>query len=166
MSIQFVLCCWTLLEMSELWMCDEREKKKEEEDKEERIITLPVVSSNEGASTVFFTPNKRFISERVCSFVQYYIIVVRTLRCLRLRKQEEEEQKKVFSTTTERMIWLSLFRRLVGAGHSWFDDCKFFAFFQSPFEKTNKILSVSLWSREEEEEEEGKRKKILESSLL
>ena len=34
MSIQFVLCCWTLLEMSELWMCDEREKKKEEEDKE------------------------------------------------------------------------------------------------------------------------------------
>ena len=77
-------------------MCDEREKKKEE-----RIITLPVVSSNEGASTVFFTPNKRFISERVCS-VQYYIIVVRTLRCLRLRKQEEEEQK--FSQQQERMI--------------------------------------------------------------
>ena len=34
MSIQFVLCRWTLLEMRELWMRDEREKKKEEEDKE------------------------------------------------------------------------------------------------------------------------------------
>ena len=140
MSIQFVLCCWTLSEMSELWMCDEREKKKEEEDKEERIITLPVVSSNEGASTVFFTPNKRFISERVCSFVQYYIIVVRTLRCLRLRKQEEEEQKKVFSTTTERMIWLSLFRRLVGAGHSWFDDCvNFLLFFNLPSKRPTRF---------------------------
>jgi len=139
MSIQFVLCCWTLSEMSELWMCDEREKKKEEEDKEERIITLPVVSSNEGASTVFFTPNKRFISERVCSFVQYYIIVVRTLRCLRLRKQEEEEQKKVFSTT-ERMIWLSLFRRLVGAGHSWFDDCvNFLLFFNLPSKRPTRF---------------------------
>ena len=78
MSIQFVLCCWTLSEMSELWMCDEREKKKEEEDKEERIITLPVVSSNEGASTVFFTPNKRFISDRESLFRPIlYIIVVR-----------------------------------------------------------------------------------------
>ena len=78
-----------------------KKKKTKKEKKEERIITLPVVSSNEGASTVFFTPNKRFISERVCS-VQCYIIVVRTLRCLRLRKQEEEEQK--FSQQQERMI--------------------------------------------------------------
>jgi hypothetical protein len=57
---------------------------------------------------------------------------VRTLRCLRLRKQEEEEQK--FSQQQERMIWLSL-RRLVGAGHSCFvnDDCvNFLLFFNLP----------------------------------
>ena len=131
--------CFVLLDfIGDEWALDVRRTRKEKRRrrqrrrrKEERIITLPVVSSNEGASTVFFTPNKRFISERVCS-VQCYIIVVRTLRCLRLRKQEEEERK--FSQQQERMIWLSL-RRLVGAEHSWFvnDDCvNFLLFFNLP----------------------------------
>ena len=160
MSIQFVLCCWTLLEMSELWMCDEREKKKEEEDKEERIITLPVVSSNEGASTVFFTPNKRFILVRESLFcLSNTLIVVRT-RCLRKNKKKKKEEN--FGATL--LLW-----------HSW---CKwwlcvnFFCFFSSPVcfhhvahPKRPTRFFVS-WPREKTEEEEGKRKKILKSSLL
>jgi hypothetical protein len=117
---------------------------------------LPVVSSNEGASTVFFTPNKRFISERVCS-VQYYIIVVRTLRCLRLRKQEEEEQK--FSQQQERMIWLSL-RRLVGAGHSCFvnDDCvNFLLFFNLPSKRPTRFYLFLGHEKKKKKKEKEKR---------
>jgi len=40
---------------------NEREKERESERERESNLTLLVVSSNEGASTVFFTPNKRFI---------------------------------------------------------------------------------------------------------
>jgi len=38
-----------------------RERESEERKQRVMCITLPVVSSSEGASTVFFTPNKRFI---------------------------------------------------------------------------------------------------------
>ena len=72
-----------------------REKKKEDKDKEgdekKRSITLPVVSSNEGASTVFFTPNKRFILVRESLFcLSNTLIVVRT-RCLRKNKKKKKE---------------------------------------------------------------------------
>ena len=38
-----------------------RERERERERESESNLTLLVVSSNEGASMVFFTPNKRFI---------------------------------------------------------------------------------------------------------
>ena len=158
MSIQFVLWCWTRRWVSFDGCATRKEKRRQRQRrrrKEERIITLPVVSSNEGASTVFFTPNKRFISERVCS-VQYYIIVVRTLRCLSLRKQEEEEQK--FSQQ-ERMIWLSL-RRLVGAGHSWFvnDDCvNFLLFFNLPSKRPTRFYLFLGHEKKKKKKEKEKR---------
>jgi|TARA_B110000305_G_C18858728_1_gene367805 hypothetical protein len=79
--------------MNELWMILTKEKRRRRQRRrreEERIITLPVVSSNVGASTVFFTPNKRFISERVCS-VQYYNC------CEEVPSVKQEEEEKKFS---------------------------------------------------------------------
>ena len=87
MSIQFVL----LLGDS---MMNERKKKKKKktkketwEEEEERISTLPVVSSNEGAPTVFFTPNKRFILERVC------VLLLSNTNCWEEVPSEKQEEK-------------------------------------------------------------------------
>jgi len=48
---------------------------------------LPVVSSNEGASTVFFTPNKRFILERVC------VLLLSNTNCWEEVPSEKQEEK-------------------------------------------------------------------------
>lgn len=70
---------------------EKRRRRQRRRRKEERSITLPVVSSNEGASTVFFTPNKRFILVRESLFV----LSVQYSNCCEdevpSEKQEEEE---------------------------------------------------------------------------
>ena len=72
---------------------EKRRQRQRRRREEERIITLPVVSSNEGASTVFFTPNKRFILVRESLFcLSNTLIVVRT-RCLRKNKKKKKETK-------------------------------------------------------------------------
>ncbi len=79
---------------------EKRRQRQRRRRKEERIITLPVVSSNEGASTVFFTPNKRFILVRESLFcLSSTLIVVRT-RCLRKNKKKKE----TFSNTLVRLF--------------------------------------------------------------
>ena len=85
---------------------EKRRQRQRRRREEERSITLPVVSSNEGASTVFFTPNKRFILVRESLFcLSNTLIVVRT-RCLRKNKKKKNKSLKLvrlFSGTVEKV---------------------------------------------------------------
>ena len=87
---------------------EKRRRRQRRRREEERSITLPVVSSNEGASTVFFTPNKRFILVRESLFcLSNTLIVVRT-RCLRKNKKKKKETfsnklVRLFSGTVEKV---------------------------------------------------------------
>ena len=87
---------------------EKRRQRQRRRREEERSITLPVVSSNEGASTVFFTPNKRFILVRESLFcLSNTLIVVRT-RCLRKNKKKKKETfsnklVRLFSGTVEKV---------------------------------------------------------------
>ena len=84
---------------------EKRRQRQRRRRKEERSITLPVVSSNEGASTVFFTPNKRFILVRESLFcLSNTLIVVRT-RCLRKNKKKKKE---IFSNKLVRLFYAQL----------------------------------------------------------
>jgi hypothetical protein len=82
---------------------EKRRQRQRRRREEERSITLPVVSSNEGASTVFFTPNKRFILVRESLFCLSNTLIVERTRCLRKNKKKKKEEN--FGATL--LLWHS-----------------------------------------------------------
>ena len=102
MSIQFVLCRWTLLEMRELWMRDEREKKKEEEDKEGEKRRENYYRAGRFLQRRRF--HRLFHSEQAFHFRESLFVCPILYNCRedfevpsRLRKQEEEEQTRNYN---------------------------------------------------------------------